>query len=116
MYARPPFRDRLTDRVVAYTTAMQSDVANATSELETRLAASDKLAPAERRVAGALPGFDREEALLPPPALAERLGTSDPPVARTAKAPGFRGLAAPRRAMATRVVEPPLGERLRRTL
>ena len=95
---------------------MRPEVANATSELEERLARNDTLAPAERRVAEGLLEFGPEEALLSAAAIAERLGTSDATVVRTAKALGYRGLADLRRAMATRTPEPPLGERLRRTL
>jgi DNA-binding MurR/RpiR family transcriptional regulator len=95
---------------------MGPKVATATGDLETRLARSENLAPAERRVAEGLIEFGPEEALLSAAALAERLGTSDATVVRTAKALGYRGLADLRRAMATRSPEPPLGERLRRTL
>lgn len=95
---------------------MLPKVASTTSELEERLARSEKLAPAERRVAEGLIEFGPEEALLSAAALAERLGTSDATVVRTAKALGYRGLADLRRALATRSPEPPLGERLRRTL
>ncbi len=95
---------------------MQPEVASATSELEERLARSGNLAPAERRVAEGLIEFGPEEALLSAAALAVRLGTSDATVVRTAKALGYRGLADLRRALAVRSPEPPLGERLRRTL
>ena len=95
---------------------MPTKVASATDDLEERLARSEKLAPAERRVAEGLIEFGPEEALLSAAALAERLGTSDATVVRTAKALGYRGLADLRRAMATRSAELPLGERLRRTL
>lgn len=95
---------------------MRSTVANATDDLEARLARSENLAPAERRVAEGLVGFGPEEALLSAAALAERLGTSDATVVRTAKALGYRGLADLRRGMAARSPEPPLAERLRRTL
>jgi DNA-binding MurR/RpiR family transcriptional regulator len=95
---------------------MSTTVASATSEIEERLARSEKLAPAQRRVAEGLIEFGPEEALLSAAALAERLGTSDATVVRTAKALGYRGLADLRRAMATRSPEPPLGERLSRTL
>jgi DNA-binding MurR/RpiR family transcriptional regulator len=95
---------------------MSTTVASATSEIEERLARSEKLAPAQRRVAEGLIEFGPEEALLSAAALAERLGTSDATVVRTAKALGYRGLADLRRAMATRTAEPPLGERLSRTL
>src|SRR6476646_4797747 len=95
---------------------MRSAVASANDDLEARLARSENLPPAERRVAEGLVGFGPEEALLTAAELAERLGTSDATVVRTAKALGYRGLADLRRAMATRPPEPPLGERLRRTL
>jgi DNA-binding MurR/RpiR family transcriptional regulator len=95
---------------------MSTTVASATSEIEARLARTEKLAPAQRRVAEGLIEFGPEEALLSAAALAERLGTSDATVVRTAKALGYRGLADLRRAMATRTAEPPLGERLSRTL
>ncbi|MDQ1481317.1 MAG: hypothetical protein QOI44_2178 [Actinomycetota bacterium] len=95
---------------------MPTTVASATSEIEARLARTEKLAPAQRRVAEGLIEFGPEEALLSAAALAERLGTSDATVVRTAKALGYRGLADLRRAMATRTAEPPLGERLSRTL
>ena len=102
--------------LVAYATRVPPDVANATDDLESRLARSDHLAPAERRVAEGLVDFGPEEALLSAAALAERLGTSDATVVRTAKALGYRGLADLRRAIATRTPEPQLGERLRRTI
>jgi DNA-binding MurR/RpiR family transcriptional regulator len=54
--------------------------------------------------------------LLSAAALAEQLGTSDATVVRTAKALGYSGLAELRRALAAYGNEPPLGERLRRTL
>jgi DNA-binding MurR/RpiR family transcriptional regulator len=95
---------------------MSIAVANAADELADRVARSDHLAPAERRVAAGLMELGPEEALLSAVALAARLGTSDATVVRTAKALGFRGLADLRRAMATRAAQPPLGERLRRTL
>ena len=103
---------------------MPAEVANATAhgtadgadDLEARIARSENLAPAERRVAEGLVEFGPEEALLSAAALADRLGTSDATIVRTAKALGYRGLADLRRAMATRATEPPIGERLRRTL
>jgi len=54
--------------------------------------------------------------LLSAAALADQLGTSDATVVRTAKALGYGGLAELRRALAVYGNEPPLGERLRRTL
>lgn len=95
---------------------MPLEVATATDDLGERLARSENLAPAERRVAESLLDFGPEEALLSAAALADRLGTSDATVVRTAKALGYRGLAELRRAIATRSPEPPLRERLRRTL
>src|ERR1700704_6088477 len=98
---------------------MASEVANTTApgdDLEARIARSENLAPAERRGAEGLVDFRPEEALLSAAALAQRSGPSDATIVRTAKALGYRGLADLRRAMATRNAEPPLGERLRRTL
>ena len=57
-----------------------------------------------------------EVTLLSAAALAEQLGTSDATVVRTAKALGYGGLAELRRALATYGDNPPLPERLRRTL
>ena len=57
-----------------------------------------------------------EATLLSAAALAEQLGTSDATVVRTAKALGYSGLAELRRALAAYGDNPPLGERLRRTL
>jgi DNA-binding MurR/RpiR family transcriptional regulator len=57
-----------------------------------------------------------EATLLSAAALAEQLGTSDATVVRTAKSLGYSGLAELRRALATYGDNPPLGERLRRTL
>ena len=57
-----------------------------------------------------------EATLLSAAALAEQLGTSDATVVRTAKALGYSGLAELRRALAAYGDDPPLGERLRRTL
>jgi DNA-binding MurR/RpiR family transcriptional regulator len=57
-----------------------------------------------------------EATLLSAAALAEHLGTSDATVVRTAKALGYSGLAELRRALAAYGDNPPLGERLRRTL
>jgi DNA-binding MurR/RpiR family transcriptional regulator len=48
--------------------------------------------------------------------LAERLGTSDATIVRTAKALGYTGLAQLRRALVQHTSDPPLGERLRRSL
>jgi DNA-binding MurR/RpiR family transcriptional regulator len=57
-----------------------------------------------------------EATLLSAAALAEQLGTSDATVVRTAKSLGYRGLAELRRALAAYGDNPPLRERLRRTL
>jgi DNA-binding MurR/RpiR family transcriptional regulator len=75
-----------------------------------------ELAPAERRVAELLLDLGPEATLLSAAALAEQLGTSDATVVRTAKSLGYSGLAALRRALAAYGDNPPLGERLRRTL
>jgi DNA-binding MurR/RpiR family transcriptional regulator len=77
---------------------------------------SDELAPAERRVAELLLDVGPEATLLSAAALAEQLGTSDATVVRTAQALGYSGLAELRRALAASAENPPLGERLRRTL
>src|SRR5438477_9737962 len=90
-----------TCRGVAYATRMDTSVATATDGLEDRLARSERLAPAERRVAEQLIEFGPEGALLSAAALAAQLGTSDATVVRTAKALGYSGLADHRRAMAT---------------
>ena len=75
-----------------------------------------ELAPAERRVTELLLDLGPEATLLSAAALAEQLGTSDATVVRTAKSLGYSGLAALRRALAAYGDNPPLGERLRRTL
>jgi DNA-binding MurR/RpiR family transcriptional regulator len=76
-----------------------------------------ELAPAERRVAELLLDLGPEATLLSAAALAEQLGTSDATVVRTAKSLGYSGLAELRRALAAYGDNnPPLGERLRRTL
>src|SRR5882672_10647503 len=95
---------------------MDTSVATATDGLEDRVARSERLAPAERRVAEQLIEFGPEGALLSAAALAAQLGTSDATVVRTAKALGYSGLAELRRALATYGNNPPPGERLRRTL
>jgi len=95
---------------------MATEVANATDKLAERLAGGEGLAPAERRVAEGLLELGPDAALLSAAAIADRLGTSDATVVRTAKALGYGGLAELRRALANRTPEPPLGERLRRTL
>jgi DNA-binding MurR/RpiR family transcriptional regulator len=92
-------------------------VAVATDTYADRVAArGPALAPAERRVAEQLLDMGPEATLLSAAALAEQLGTSDATVVRTAKALGYRGLAELRRALATYGDNPPLRERLRRTL
>ena len=92
-------------------------VATATDDFAERVAArSGDLAPAERRVAALLLDLGPEATLLSAAALAEQLGSSDATIVRTAKALGYRGLAELRRAMAAHANNPPLGERLRRTL
>jgi DNA-binding MurR/RpiR family transcriptional regulator len=75
-----------------------------------------QLSRAERRVAEYLLEAGPEEILLSAAALAERAGSSDATVVRTAKALGYSGLGELRRALAARDTEPPLAERLRRTL
>ena len=100
-----------------YTTAVGKTVAVATDTYADRVAARGaELAPAERRVAEQLVDLGPEATLLSAAALAEQLGTSDATVVRTAKALGYRGLAELRRALATYGDNPPLRERLRRTL
>lgn len=96
---------------------MAKAVATATDTYAERVAArGDSLAPAERRVAGLLLDLGPEATLLSAAALAAQLGTSDATVVRTAKALGYSGLAALRRALAVYGDNPPIGERLRRTL
>ena len=96
---------------------MGKTVAVATDTYADRVAARGAaLAPAERRVAEQLVDLGPEATLLSAAALAEQLGTSDATVVRTAKALGYRGLAELRRALATYGDNPPLRERLRRTL
>jgi DNA-binding MurR/RpiR family transcriptional regulator len=96
---------------------MTLEVASATDTYAGRVAArSDALAPAERRVAELLLDLGPEATLLSAAALAEQLGTSDATVVRTAKSLGYSGLAELRRALAAYGDNPPLRERLRRTL
>src|SRR5579863_3665975 len=96
---------------------MRSKVAVATESFADRVAArSGDLAPAERRVAELLLDLGPQATLLSAAALAQQLGTSDATVVRTAKSLGYGGLAELRRALASHAVNPPLGERLRRTL
>lgn len=96
---------------------MAIPVASATDTYAERVAArGEELAPAERRVAELLLDLGPEATLLSAAALAEQLGTSDATVVRTAKSLGYSGLAELRRALAAYGDNPPLGERLRRTL
>lgn len=96
---------------------MSDAVASATDTYAERLAErNDHLAPAERRVAELLLDLGPTATLLSAAALAEQLGTSDATVVRTAKSLGYSGLAELRRALASHGDNPPLGERLRRTL
>jgi DNA-binding MurR/RpiR family transcriptional regulator len=74
------------------------------------------LAPAEQRVAHQLLGLGPQAMLLSAAALAEELDTSDATIVRTAKSLGYSGLAELRRALAAHTNEPPLRERLHRTL
>jgi DNA-binding MurR/RpiR family transcriptional regulator len=74
------------------------------------------IAPAERRVAAGLLELGAEASVLSAAVLAERLGTSDATIVRTAKALGYTGLAELRRALVQHTTDPPLGERLRRSL
>lgn len=75
-----------------------------------------QLAPAERRVAEYLMHAGPEALVLSAAVLADRLGTSDATVVRTAKALGYSGLGQLRQALAAHHPEPLLAERLRRTL
>ena len=103
--------------VVAYATDMPKSVATATDTYAARVSErGERLAPAERRVAECLLDLGPDATLLSAAALADRLGTSDATVVRTAKALGYSGLAELRRALAAFADNPPLGERLRRTL
>jgi DNA-binding MurR/RpiR family transcriptional regulator len=63
-------------------------------------AAADRLSPAEHRVAQYFAGHREELLLASAAALARSIGTSDATVVRTAKALGFEGLDALRRAVA----------------
>jgi|SoiMetStandDraft_2_1073263.scaffolds.fasta_scaffold14945_2 DNA-binding MurR/RpiR family transcriptional regulator len=96
---------------------MAKAVANATGSYADRVAErGETLAPAERRVAELLLDVGPGATLLSAAALAEQLGTSDATIVRTAKALGYSGLAELRRALAVYGDNPPIGERLRRTL
>jgi DNA-binding MurR/RpiR family transcriptional regulator len=106
-----------TSGAVVYATHMVKVVASATDTYAERVAERGaELAPAERRVAELLLDLGPEATLLSAAALAEQLGTSDATVVRTAKSLGYSGLAELRRALATYGDNPPMGERLRRTL
>jgi DNA-binding MurR/RpiR family transcriptional regulator len=77
----------------------------------------DTLRPAERVVAQYLLEAGPEALVMSAAALAQRLGTSDATVVRTARSLGFSGLGELRRALASRgSAEPRLAERLHRTL
>lgn len=79
---------------------MSIDVMEEGSFVDHARVAGDRLAPAERRVARYFAGH-REEVLLASAAeLARKAGTSDATVVRTAKALGYDGLDALRRALA----------------
>jgi DNA-binding MurR/RpiR family transcriptional regulator len=74
------------------------------------------LAPAERRVADFLVGGGPEALVLSAAAIAERTGTSDATVVRTAQALGYAGLGEWRRALAATQPEVALPERLRASI
>ena len=77
----------------------------------------DALRPAERVVAQYLLEAGPEALVMSAAALAQRLGTSDATVVRTARSLGFSGLGELRRTLASRgSTEPRLAERLHRTL
>ena len=96
---------------------MARAVANATSDYSERLARhAHELAPAERHVAENLLDLGRDATLMSAAALADRLGTSDATVVRTAQALGYRGLAELRQALIGQGPNPSPAERLRRTL
>jgi DNA-binding MurR/RpiR family transcriptional regulator len=103
--------------IVAYTTVVVDTVAIATDSFSERVAERGAdIAPAERRVATGLLELGAEASVLSAAVLAARLGTSDATIVRTAKALGYSGLAELRRALVAQPQEPPIGERLRRTL
>ncbi len=99
---------------------MAKAVATATNLPETyadRVAErAEELAPAERRVAELLLDIGPAAALMSAAVIAAQIDTSDATVVRTAKSLGYSGLAEMRRALAAYGDNPPLGERLRRTL
>jgi DNA-binding MurR/RpiR family transcriptional regulator len=74
------------------------------------------LSPTERRVAEFLTSSGAEALVLSAAAIAERLGTSDATVVRTAQALGYSGLSEMRRALASRSPDPLPAQRLQRTL
>jgi DNA-binding MurR/RpiR family transcriptional regulator len=115
MHRIPSFEPYLGD--VVYATDVDRSVASATDAYAERVAArAGELAPAERRVAELLLDLGPAATLLSAAALAEQLKTSDATVVRTAKSLGYSGLAEMRRALAAYGDNPPIGERLRRTL
>jgi DNA-binding MurR/RpiR family transcriptional regulator len=75
-----------------------------------------ELAPAERRVAEFLEFGGQEALVLSAAAIADRVGTSDATVIRTAQALGYPGMGELRRALANRRPELRLEQRLRQTL
>jgi DNA-binding MurR/RpiR family transcriptional regulator len=92
-------------------------VATTTDSFSHRVATrGSEIAPAERRVATGLLELGAEASVLSAAVLAERLGTSDATIVRTAKALGYTGLAELRRALVMHPNDPPIGERLRRSL
>ncbi len=96
---------------------MVKTVAKPTDSFSARVALRvDDIAPAERRVADGLLELGPEASLLSAAALAERLGTSDATIVRTAKALGYSGLAELRRALVAHSGDPSIRERLRRSL
>ena len=110
---------RRDSRSVAYATAMATCSSkcyrHATPTGSPSAATSSR--PAERRVAERLLELGPEATLLSAAALAEQLGTSDATVVRTAKALGLHAASPSCAARSRRYGDnPPLGERLRRTL
>ena len=96
---------------------MVKTVANPTDSFSARVAARvDDVAPAERRVAERLLELGPEASLLSAAALAERIGTSDATIVRTAKALGYAGLGELRRALVAHSGDASIGELLRRSL
>jgi DNA-binding MurR/RpiR family transcriptional regulator len=96
---------------------MAATVAITTDSFAARVAErGDGIAPAERRVAIGLLELGAEASVLSAAVLADRLGTSDATIVRTAKALGYAGLAELRRALVAHPHDPPIGDRLRRSL